>query len=189
MTTERREIPLDAHNTRVAFRVRWFGIVPVTGHFGALQGVLSLPAGGLDEATVSVDVDPASIDTGIALRDRHLRGPRFLDIRRFPRIGFNSTRIVRQNGAVHVEGTLSLRGVDQFVIARCPVRENPGAGGTLALDGRLQLSRRRFGIGTPRGILAWSPLFGAISDDIQVEVAVIVQAIHALPALLPALGR
>lgn len=189
MTTERREIPLDARNTQVTFRVRWFGIFPVTGCFGALHGVLSLPAGGLDEATVSVDVDPASIETGIALRDRHLRGPRFLDIRHFPRIGFNSTRIVRQNGAIQVEGTLSLRGVDQFVIARCPVRENPGHGGTLALDGQLRLSRHRFGIGTPGGILAWSPLFGAISDDIHVEVAVTVQAIHALPALLPALGR
>ena len=189
MTAEMREIPLDARNTRIAFRVRWFGVIPVTGRFEALQGVLVLPAGSLDDATLSVGVDAASITTGISLRDRHLRGPRFLDCRRFPRISFSSTRIVREAGAVQVEGTLSLRGVDQFVIVRCPVRDAARPDATIALCSPLEISRQRFGIGKPHGILAWSPLFSAIANRIHVDIAVTVPAIHALPALLPALGR
>lgn len=190
MTAELREITLDAHNAQVAFQVRWFGVIVVTGRFGSLHGVLSLPTEGLDDAIVSVDVDAASITTGIGLRDRHLRGPRFLDSARYPSLSFRSTRVARNDGAIFAEGMLRIRDVEQFVIVRCPVRESGRiSGDTLLVGGTLALSRERFGIGKPHGILAYSPLFSAIADEIHVDIAVTVPANRAVPALLPALGR
>jgi polyisoprenoid-binding protein YceI len=191
MTAETREIPFDAQTAEVVFRVQWFGVIPVTGRFASLHGQLSMPRDGLDGATVSIDVDAASIDSGIALRDRHLRGPRFLDSSRFPFISFRSTRISPNEGAIHVEGILSLRGVEQVVAFHCLVRGSAGngSGDTLSLAAALQVSRRDFGVGKPRGVLAYSPLFSAIADAVRVDVRVSVPAIRALPALLPALGR
>ena len=191
MTAEIREIPFDAQTAEVVFRVQWFGVIPVTGRFTALQGQLSMPHDGLDGATISVDVAAASIDSGIALRDRHLRGPRFLDSDRHPFISFRSTRIRPNDGAIHVDGVLSLRGVEHPVAFHCVVDgpDGNGNGDTLSLHATLQVSRTRFGVGTPRGILAYSPLFSAISDAVRVDARVSVPAIRALPALLPALGR
>jgi len=191
MTAEIREIPFDAQTAQVVFRVQWFGVIPVTGRFTSLHGQLSMPREGLDGATVSIDVDAASIESGIALRDRHLRGPRFLDSSRFPFISFRSTRITPNDGAVHVEGMLSLRGVEQVVAFHCLVRSpaGNGSGDTLSLAATLQVSRRHFGVGKPRGVLAYSPLFSAIADVVRVDARVSVPAIRALPALLPALGR
>ena len=34
-TAEIREIPFDAQTAEVVFRVRWFGVIPVTGRFTA----------------------------------------------------------------------------------------------------------------------------------------------------------
>jgi polyisoprenoid-binding protein YceI len=185
-----REIVLDDRNTRVAFSVRWFGVLSVTGTFPGLHGVLTLPADGLDDASVSIDVEAGAVATGIALRDRHLRGPRFLDSARHPFISFRSSRLVREDGHVSVEGTLSLRGIEQFVTSRCPVREGSLDGAnTLAFQSTLQVSRQHFGVGLARGSLAFRPLAHAISDTVTVDIAVSVPAIQALPALLPALGR
>lgn len=191
MTAEIREIPFDAQTAQVMFRVQWFGVIPVTGRFASLHGQLSMPREGLEDATVSIDVDAASIETGIALRDRHLCGPHFLDTGRYPFISFRSTRITPNDGVIHVEGMLSLRGVEQFVAFHCLVQgsETNGSGDMLSLDATLQVSRAHFGVGTPHGILAYSPLFSAIADTVRVDLRVSVPAIRALPALLPALGR
>lgn len=191
MIAETRQIPFDAQTAQVEFRVQWFGVIPVTGRFTSLHGQLSMPREGLDSATVSIDVDAASIETGIALRDRHLRGPRFLDSSRYPFISFRSTRITPNEGAIHLEGMLSLRGVEQLITFHCLVRgsEGNGSGETLSLDATLPVSRTRFGVGRPDGILAYSPLFSAIADAVRVDVRLSVPAIRALPALLPALGR
>jgi polyisoprenoid-binding protein YceI len=191
MIAETRQIPFDAQTALVEFRVQWFGVIPVIGRFTSLHGQLSMPREGLDGATVSIDVDAASIETGIALRDRHLRGPHFLDSNRYPFISFRSTRITPNEGAIHLEGMLSLRGVEQLIAFHCLVRGSEGNGGgeTLSLDATLPVSRTRFGVGRPDGILAYSPLFSAIADAVRVDVRLSVPAIRALPALLPALGR
>jgi polyisoprenoid-binding protein YceI len=191
MTAEIREIPFDAQTAQVVFRVQWFGVIPVTGRFTAVQGQLSMPRDGLDGATISVDVDAASVDSGIALRDRHLRGPRFLDSARYPFISFRSTRIRPNDGTIHVEGVLSVRGVEQTVAFHCVVNgpAGNGNGDTLSLHATMRVSRTRFGVGRPRGILTYSPLFSAIADVVRVDARVSVPAIRALPALLPALGR
>jgi polyisoprenoid-binding protein YceI len=191
MTAEIREIPFDAQTAEVVFRVRWFGVIPVTGRFTALSGQLSMPRDGLDGATISVDVHAASIQSGIALRDRHLRGPRFLDSDRYPFISFRSTRIRPNDGVIHVEGVLSVRGIEQPVAFHCVVNGLEGNGNvdTLSLHATLEVSRTRFGVGAPRGLLKYSPLFSAIADVVRVEAQVSAPAIRALPALLPALGR
>ena len=68
---------LGVSNASVSFRVRWFGVVTVSGRFDAITGTL-LVGNDEDDLAVTVDVSSASVKTGIALRDRHLRGRRFL---------------------------------------------------------------------------------------------------------------
>ena len=77
MDTPRETLTLDPANARVRFSVRWFGVITVRGSFGALRGTVEARNG--SQPDVSIEVDSQSVKTGISLRDRHLRGMRFLD--------------------------------------------------------------------------------------------------------------
>jgi polyisoprenoid-binding protein YceI len=93
-----REIPpagtwrIDPAHSEIQFIVRHMMIAKVRGRFREFSGTIDiaeLPA----ESSVEVRIDAASIDTGDADRDRHLRSPEFLDVERFPEIRFRSTSV------------------------------------------------------------------------------------------------
>ncbi|MGQ0648799.1 MAG: YceI family protein [Gemmatimonadaceae bacterium] len=176
-------LDLDAGNTRVTFDVRWFGFFPVRGWFRRLHGALEFGEAGISFPRLRVDVDAASVATGLALRDRHLRAPRFLHSDLHPYISFQSRGVRREGGLFVVDGTLSLRGIEAPVRSTCPIDEIGDGQRSLELCGNIVVSRRQFGIGVPRGLGALNPLFPAISDDVHVNVRLTVPAARLLPVL------
>ncbi|MFN8581026.1 MAG: YceI family protein [Gemmatimonadaceae bacterium] len=184
-------IVLDSHNTSVRFAVRWWGALTVRGRFDDLSGELIIPNGDITSASLRVDIDAESVHTGIGLRDRHLRGPQFLDSDRYPRISFSSTRVERVDGAITVTGHLSLRGAQRVIVARCPLgyAEGEGIGSTVSLETAIGVPRQPHGVGSATGLQRLNPLLAAIGAQVQVSVKVLVPASRLLPALLPALGR
>jgi polyisoprenoid-binding protein YceI len=186
------DIRLDADNTRVTFSVRWLGLLRVSGRFDAVTGSLRIPNGDIEGACVAIDVEAASVRTGIGLRDHHLSGPRFLDAVRYPTISFRSQRVSRSEGSLAVAGTLALRGRDRHVIARCPLgyAENGRESGQLvSLATELRVPRLDHHVGSVDGINRFNPLMRAIGSDVIVRVELLIPASRLLPALLPALGR
>jgi polyisoprenoid-binding protein YceI len=189
-------IRLTSANTRVSFAVEWLGVLTVRGLFAGVEGMLRIPDGCIEAASVSVDVECASIRTGIALRDRHLRGPRFLDAARYPVISVRSTRIERPDSVLLVSGRLGLRGAERDVSLRCPLeysngagRDNGGLHSLVRIHSEFQIPRVPYGIGAAEGLGRLNPLMRAIGDPVTVRVALTVPATQLLPALLPALGR
>ncbi|MBV6506362.1 MAG: Protein YceI [Syntrophorhabdaceae bacterium] len=184
-------VTLDGRNTSVAFAVRWWGLLAVRGHFPDVSGELIIPNGDISTATMRLEVDAGSVRTGIGLRDRHLRGPQFLDAAHYPRITFSSTRVERVDGAITVTGHLSLRGAQRVIVARCPLgyAEGEGIGSTVAMASTVEIPRLPHGVGSAEGMQRLNPLLAAISDRVVVSVRVLVPASRLLPALLPALGR
>jgi polyisoprenoid-binding protein YceI len=98
-----------------------------------VTGELSLnPENVLDEPRARFQVDLGSLDTGITLRNEHLRGPEWLDTARFPKAVFSLTRILTPReptplraGEVvplEVEGTLSLHGVERQIRMKAETR-------------------------------------------------------------------
>lgn len=186
-----RAIRLTAANTTVTFDVRWVWFLHVRGRFGEIEGVLRVPDGCVEDADVSIDVAAASLRTGVALRDRHLRGHRFLDADRYPRITFRSTRIARPNGSLEITGVLTLRGVEREVSVRCPLQYADGEGlqSLVRLSATFAVPRLSHGVGVARGLRGLNPLLRAIGDRVLVRAEVVVPASQLLPALLPALGQ
>ncbi len=101
---------VDAGGSEVAFTARTLlGLVPVRGRFERFSGELRVdPDGGAGGLLV---VEPASIQTGLAKRDRDLRSAAYFDAERYPQMTFTLERAAP--GAQHqldVAGTLEVCG-------------------------------------------------------------------------------
>ncbi len=70
----------------------------------------------VDECAVSATVALASIDTGNADRDAHVRAPDLLDVERRPTMTFRSTRIGGAGGDWSMEGDLTIGEVTRQVM-------------------------------------------------------------------------
>ena len=178
---------IDAGNARVSFSVRWFGLINVRGRFARVSGTVAIPGPGAEDAAISIEVDPASVRTGISLRDHHLRGMRFLDSEPHPVIRFESDHVTRHNGSWDVRGHLRLRGLERPVEAEVHEREEPGPLRRLTM--RFGVPRRPHRIGTASGIRALNPLLWAIGDDVSIDVELLVPATMLSQAVVPARAR
>ena len=161
-------IRLTPDNVIVTMSVRWLGGMLVRGRFMDVRGMIHLPTDDDDTAAVTVEVRADSIRTGISLRDRHLRGPLFLDAARHPIITFRGGDVMRLPTHVTVPGSLTIRGVTRTEELRCSVDD--AANGRLAAD--VTLSRRAYGVGVPTGIRRLDPLFVVIGDEVRIAIEV-----------------
>jgi polyisoprenoid-binding protein YceI len=85
------------------------------GHFGRFSGDVVADPAGPTGARINVTIDAASLDTGIGMRDNHLRSADFFDIERFPTIAFQSVRVEAAGRRATVMGRLTLHGVTREI--------------------------------------------------------------------------
>jgi polyisoprenoid-binding protein YceI len=85
------------------------------GHFGRFSGDVVADPAGPTGARISLTIDAASLETGIEMRDKHLRSADFFDIERFPTIAFQSVRVEAAGRRATVMGRLTLHGVTREI--------------------------------------------------------------------------
>ncbi|MFH8752768.1 YceI family protein [Streptomyces rimosus] len=103
---------IDPAHSRIGFTVRHAMVTNVRGAFATHEGTLHLDGADPARSTASVDVTIASVDTGIADRDAHLRGSDFFDAEAFPLMTFRSTAAERVGDATYrVTGDLTIKDV------------------------------------------------------------------------------
>ncbi|MQS35100.1 YceI family protein [Streptomyces katsurahamanus] len=106
------EYTLDPAHTSIGFTVRHAMVTNVRGAFLELDGSLSLNGTDPAASRAAIDVKIASIDTGIADRDAHLRGGDFFDTAQFPLMTFRSTHAEQLGGDKYrVTGDLTIKDV------------------------------------------------------------------------------
>ena len=99
---------LDPMHTFVNFEVLHFGTSTVRGRFDRSEGQVVIdPVARAGEAVIRIDT--ASVSSGIAAFDQHLRSPDFLDVGRARQAIFTGNRFVFDGDRVRsVEGTLTM---------------------------------------------------------------------------------
>ncbi|MGW9075948.1 YceI family protein [Streptomyces kronopolitis] len=103
---------IDPAHSSIGFTVRHAMVTNVHGAFGDFEGALRLDGTDPSRSTASLDVKIASVDTGIADRDGHLRSADFFDAESFPLMTFRSTAAERVAGdRYRITGDLTLRDV------------------------------------------------------------------------------
>jgi len=102
---------IDSSHTFPSFEIDHLGFSTQRGRFNSTQGKLTLDE---DNKTGSVDItiDAASIDTGFAKLEEHLRAEDFFDVKRYPTLTFRSTNFrFNEDRLVSVSGNLTMHGV------------------------------------------------------------------------------
>lgn len=163
---------VDPAHTAVNFAVRHLGLSKVRGSFSAVSGAVFYDSLRAEEASVTVLIETASIDTNNERRDDDLKA-NFFDAERFPWITFQSTRLERAGDGYQLHGLLgirdSLRAVD-FPVELLGGFVDDGSGERrVGFEGRLRIDRTHFGVVAPDHP---AELRLVIGHDIEIELQV-----------------
>lgn len=114
-----------AHST-IAFKVRHM-LGNAKGNFSKFSGTIEVDREHPEQSSVTLTIAAASIDTGIAKRDEHLRGELF-NVAKYPEITFKSRR-VKPTGANtgEIAGDLTIRGVTRAITLNVQLLSPPEA--------------------------------------------------------------
>jgi polyisoprenoid-binding protein YceI len=142
---------VDSAHSSVTFSARGFwGSVAVTGSFAGPVGAATVHQDG--RISGELVIAAATLSTGLALRDRHLRGRDFFDVERYPEIRFAPDRLIVAGGRIMVCGELAVR--DRIAELELPVELAEEPGGRLALTAHAVLDREPLGLGhSPLGMI------------------------------------
>jgi polyisoprenoid-binding protein YceI len=164
---------LDPSHTLVGAVARHLMVSKVRGKFTDVTGTITIAEEPL-ESSVDVRINAASIDTGNADRDGHLRSPDFLDVAEYPELTFVSTRILKQDGNEFVlAGDLTIHGVTKEIELEVEfhgVAVSPWGAEVIGFSAKGEFDREEFGMTWNAALETGGVLVGKkISVEIEAE--------------------
>ena len=108
------EWTLDTTATSIGFQAKAAFGMKVNGRFDQYESTITVGPS-VAESAISSTIWTDTVDTGIKLRDEHLRADNVFATARFPTLDFRSTYIVETPTGLHVTGTLRVRDISQPV--------------------------------------------------------------------------
>ena len=144
------EYTIDPVHSRIGFVARHAVVTKVRGLFSEFGGTFNLdgenPAGSTAEVTIQV----ASIDTGSADRDAHLRTNDFFSMEEYPEITFAATSITPKSETEYkVTGDLTMRDVTKpvtFDVEFLGAATDPYGNLRVGFEGSTTVNRKDWGI-------------------------------------------
>ena len=101
---------VDPGHAEVAFVGRHFGLTKVRGRFTGVEGKVVI-ADDVEQSTVDVTIDMASVSSGDRARDDHLRSADFFDVEQHPTAAFTAGGVRVVDGtAATLDGSLTIKG-------------------------------------------------------------------------------
>ena len=161
---------LDPAHSEITFRVRHLVVATVSGRFREFSSTVTTEGDDLTTARIDFTAQTASIDTGLADRDAHLRSDDFFNSDQYPELRFRSTRMEKTGeSGFRLHGELTLRDVTK------PISLNVEYGGTIkdpwgniksGFEVTGSIRRKEFG-------LRWDALTEAggavVSDEVKIQ--------------------
>ncbi|CAB4760530.1 unannotated protein [freshwater metagenome] len=158
---------IDASHSRVGFSARHAMVTKVRGSFNDFAGSAVVADGA---ATISIEINAASVDTRSPDRDGHLQSADFFDVANFPKVTFASTS-VKDAGSdkLVAEGNLTIKDVTKPITIEFDYEgtaTDPYGNAHFGFEGTSEINRKDFG-------LVWNAALETggviVSDTIKLE--------------------
>jgi len=164
---------IDPAHSNIQFGVRHLMISTVKGRFPKFTATAVADEKEPTRAIVEASIDTASIDTGEAKRDEHLRSPDFFDVAKYPTISFKSTKVeAAGDRRFKLYGDLTMHGVTKPVVLDVEATpEVKGMRGETRAGARAttKVNRKDFGINWSKSMDGGGVVVG---DDVDVTIEV-----------------
>lgn len=151
----------DPAHTQVSFGVTHMGISEVEGKFNKFDGSIVASKDDFSDAEYEISIEVPSIDTGVEMRDDHLRSADFFNAEKYPKMTFKSTSSKKVGkGKYKVTGDLTFHGITKPVTLDVWYRgtvENPQNGDVIsgfAISGSVNRSDYNLGPDFPEAVLS-----------------------------------
>lgn len=163
----------DKPHSFIGFKVGHNGLIEVPGFFRDFTGSVTYDAGDVTRSTVEFTAKVASIDTGVAGRDNHLKTADFFDAAKFPEFTFKSTKVAKKGKGWVVTGDLTMKGVTKSITFPFNIAGflagNERSGTRMGITAETTINRRDFGVNydakLPSGLQV-------VSDDVKVVLQI-----------------
>jgi polyisoprenoid-binding protein YceI len=144
----------------------------VKGTFSGLSGTLLENPADPTRSTAETSIDIATVNTGDAQRDGHLKSADFFDLEKYPTMTFKSTKVERKGEAEYrVTGDLTLHGITKPVTFAVEGPTEPGKdpwGNTrIGLSATTRINRKDFGLNWNAALETGGFLVG---EDVQITL-------------------
>ena len=140
--TKAQYLPIDKGST-LSFKIGNFGF-DVGGSFTGFKGAINFDPQNITACSFDVTVDASTVNTDNNLRDEHLRGASYFDVKNYPTFHFISAKITSSGNSFTVYGKLTIKGKTKDV--SIPFTATPVADEYL-FKGSFKINRKDFGIG------------------------------------------
>jgi polyisoprenoid-binding protein YceI len=168
---------MDPDHSSFQFKIRHLTVSNVKGDFNKSRGVVTIDDQNITNLKVEVFIDAASVNTGHAQRDEHLRGPDFFDVTKYPTITFVSKKVIKADtDRLKVVGDLTIHGVTREITVDVegptPEVKDPWGNFRRGATATTKINRRDFGL-TWNKVLDTGGLVVGEEVNIYVEVELV----------------
>ncbi len=134
----------------IQFKISHLGYSWLWGRFNDFEGHFSYDKNNPSNSKVSVTIDPSSIDSNHAERDKHLRSDDFLDVEKYPQSTFVSTSYTQNaDGTGVLKGDFTLHGVTRPIVIDVKFTgegKDPWGGYRAGFEGKTRIALADYGI-------------------------------------------
>lgn len=163
---------IDPTHSQAEFSIRHM-FSRVHGHMVVTDGQVEVDESDPTRSTITARLDPATINTGVAVRDDHLRSADFFDVRNHPDILFKSTTISMTTPDHYaVIGRLTIHGVSQLVTLYVRIAgegQDPFGNIRAGASARTSLNRKDFGLRWNQALEAGGVVLG---DEVDINLEI-----------------
>ena len=163
---------IDPTHSQAEFSVRHM-FTKVRGHMVVVSGIVDADESDPTKTVIIARLDPATVDTGVSVRDDHLRSVDFFDVERYPEIVFQSTAISQTaRDRYAVTGMLSMRGVNRQVTLDAHAAGDgidPFGNRRAGVSAHTSMNRKDFGLHWNRALENGGLLVG---DEIDISLEI-----------------
>jgi polyisoprenoid-binding protein YceI len=160
---------IDPDHTDLSFVGRHFMVTKIRGRFTGVTGAVVI-ADDIEDSRVDVAIDMATVESGSAVRDEHLRSPELFDVAQFRESTFRSTRVQWHGSRGTVHGDLTIHGVTRSVPLEVVFEgyaRDPWGGDRAIFSARTRINREDFAITWNVALESGGVL---VSKDVQIEI-------------------